>query len=42
METGRVLITTQHNVFNVAEMHENTEVTYTSLNDGYIEGLKHK
>ena len=42
METGRVLITTQHHGFNVAEMPENTEVTYTSLNDGSIEGLKHK
>lgn len=42
METGRVLITTQHHGFNVTEMPENTEVTYTSLNDGSIEGLKHK
>ena len=42
METGRVLITTQHHGFNVAEIPENTEVTYTSLNDGSIEGLKHK
>lgn len=42
METGRVLITTQHHGFNITEMPENTEVTYTSLNDGSIEGLKHK
>ncbi|WP_300278813.1 carbamoyl phosphate synthase small subunit [Peptacetobacter sp.] len=42
IETGRVLITTQHHGFNIVTMPENTEITYTSLNDGSIEGLKHK
>ncbi|MGL4571516.1 MAG: glutamine-hydrolyzing carbamoyl-phosphate synthase small subunit [Clostridium sp.] len=42
LETGRVHITSQNHGYVVDEIPEDVEVTHLNINDGTVEGLKHK
>lgn len=42
LETGRVHITSQNHGYYVATLPENMEITHVSMNDGTVEGMKHK
>lgn len=42
LETGKVHITSQNHGYVVDSMPEDVEATYININDGTIEGLKHK
>lgn len=42
LKTGRVHITSQNHGYYVSRLPENMETTHISLNDGTIEGMKHK
>ncbi len=41
-ETGKVYITSQNHEYNVAELGTDVAVTFTNVNDGTIEGIRHK
>ncbi|MDU1054594.1 glutamine-hydrolyzing carbamoyl-phosphate synthase small subunit [Clostridium baratii] len=42
LETGRVHITSQNHGYVVNEVPEDVEITHVNINDGTVEGLKHK
>ncbi|AQM60354.1 glutamine-hydrolyzing carbamoyl-phosphate synthase small subunit [Clostridium baratii] len=42
LETGRVHITSQNHGYVVNEVPEDVEITHLNINDGTVEGLKHK
>lgn len=42
LETGRVHITSQNHGYVVNEVPEDVEITHININDGTVEGLKHK
>ncbi|MDR2649683.1 MAG: glutamine-hydrolyzing carbamoyl-phosphate synthase small subunit [Clostridiales bacterium] len=42
LSTGRVYITSQNHNYVVSQLNENMEVTHINVNDGTIEGIKHK
>jgi carbamoyl-phosphate synthase small subunit len=41
LKTGKVYITTQNNDFAVGNLPEGVEATFTNINDGMAEGVKH-
>jgi len=42
LEENRVYITTHNHGYYVSSMPENTEITHISMNDGTVEGMRHK
>lgn len=42
LKTGRVYITSQNHNFVVSELSDDVEPTFVNVNDGSIEGIKHK
>ncbi len=42
LKTGRVYITSQNHEFVVSELADDVEATFVNVNDGSIEGIKHK
>ncbi|MDR1559590.1 MAG: glutamine-hydrolyzing carbamoyl-phosphate synthase small subunit [Clostridiales bacterium] len=40
--TGRVYITSQNHNYVVSRLNENIEVTHVNVNDGTVEGIRHK
>ena len=42
LEKGKVIITSQNHGYYVSEVPEDMVVTYLNVNDGTIEGIKHK
>lgn len=42
LKTGRVYITSQNHEFVVDELADDVEATYVNVNDGSIEGIRHK
>ncbi len=42
LDTGRVYITSQNHEYTVDKLSNHIEATYINLNDGTIEGIKHK
>ena len=40
--TGRVYITSQNHEYEVCNLPEDVEVTFTNINDGSVEGIAHK
>lgn len=42
LKTGRVYITSQNHEFVVSELSDDVEATFVNVNDGSIEGIKHK
>ena len=42
LQTGRVYITSQNHEFVVCDLNDDVEATFVNVNDGSIEGIKHK
>ncbi len=42
LQTGRVYITSQNHEFVVCDLNDQVEATFINVNDGSIEGIKHK
>jgi len=42
LETGRVYITSQNHLYGVGELTNEVELTYRNVNDGSVEGFRHK
>lgn len=42
LKTGRVYITSQNHEFVVSDLSDDVEATFINVNDGSIEGIKHK
>ncbi len=42
LKTGRVYITSQNHEFVVSDLSEDVEATFINVNDGSIEGIRHK